>query len=189
MGRFRRGLFTVTEIYGVTGMPLSGKTTVANMMKDKGFSVLDMGDVVRIEMEKRDIETEDTGDWVNAMRDEHGMDAIAQLSIPYFEELVDEKDKIVITGMRSWDEKQRFEKEMDEEIEVLAVWTSRETRKQRREERAREEDLKGDEFHERDLREIENGVGKLMALSDDMIRNEDVTEKQLEQKVEKLIES
>ena len=184
-----RGRFTVTEIYGVTGMPLSGKTTVADFMKDHGFSVLDMGDVVRIEMEKRDIATEDTGNWVNAMRDEHGMDAIAQLSIPYFEELISEKDRIVITGMRSWNEKQRFEKEINEEIQVLAVWTSRETRKQRREARGREEDLKGDEFHERDLREIENGVGKLMALSDNMIKNEVTTEEQLEQKVEELIES
>jgi len=44
------------------------------------------------------------------MRDEHGMDAIAKLSTPYLEEIVDEREKIVITGMRSWDEKERFER-------------------------------------------------------------------------------
>lgn len=179
----------MTEIFGVTGMPLSGKTTVADFMHDSGFAVLDMGDVVRIEMEKRNIATEDTGDWVNDMREAHGMDAIAQLSVPYLEELEEEKDRIVITGMRGWNEKQRFEKETGQEIEVVTVWTSRETRKERREERKREEDVKGDEFHERDLREVENGVGKLMALSDHMIKNEDISEEELEQKVEKLIES
>lgn len=179
----------MTEIYGVTGMPLSGKTTVANYMEDEDFAVLDMGDVVRIEMEKRSIATEDTGDWVNDMRAEHGMDAIAHLSVPYLQELMDEKEKIVITGMRGWTEKQRFEKETGEEIDVVAVWTSRETRKERREERKREEDIKGDGFHERDIREIENGVGKLMALSDHVIKNEDITEEQLKTKVEKLIES
>lgn len=179
----------MSEIYGVTGMPLSGKTTVANYMKERGFSVLDMGDVVRIEMEKRNIGTEDTGDWVNEMREEHGMDAIAQLSVPYLEEIKEENDKIVITGMRSWDEKKTFEKNTGSEIDVIAVWTSRETRKERREERMREEDVKGDEFHERDLREINNGVGKLMALSDYMIKNQDINEERLDEKVKTLIES
>jgi len=179
----------VTEVYGVTGMPLSGKTTVANYMKDEGFSVLDMGDVVRIEMEKRNIGTEDTGEWVNEMREEHGMDAIARLSVPYLEEIKEENNKIVITGMRSWDEKKTFEKNTESEIDVIAVWTSRETRKERREERMREEDVKGDGFHERDLREINNGVGKLMALSDFMIKNQGISEEQLKNKVENLIES
>lgn len=179
----------MTEIYGVTGMPLSGKTTVAEFMKDRGFAVLDMGDVVRIEMEKRNIATEDTGDWVNDMRDEHGMDAIAQLSAPYLEEMLDEKQKIVITGMRGWSEKRRFEKETGEELDIVAVWTSRQTRRERREERKREEDIKGDDFHERDLREVNNGVGKLMALSDHMIKNEGISEDELQQKVKKLIES
>lgn len=179
----------MTEIYGITGMPLSGKTTVAEFMKDHGFAVLDMGDVVRIEMEKRNIATEDTGDWVNDMREEHGMDAIAQLSAPYLEEMIEEKEKIVITGMRGWNEKQRFEKETGEELDIVTVWTSRQTRRERREERKREEDLKGDEFHERDLREVSNGVGKLMALSNYMIKNEGISEDELQQKVEKLIES
>jgi len=179
----------VTQIYGVTGMPLSGKTTVAAFMEDNGFAALDMGDIVRIEMEKRGIATEDTGDWVNDMREEHGMDAIAQLSAPYLEEIMKEKDKVVITGMRGWSEKQRFEEETGSAIDVLAVWTSRETRKERRDERQREEDVKGDDFHERDIREIENGVGKLMALSDYVIENEGISEEELEEKVKSIIES
>ena len=189
MVNWLRGRFTVTEIYGVTGMPLSGKTTVANYMEEKGFSVLDMGDVVRIEMEKRNIGMEDTGDWVNDMRDEHGMDAIAQLSIPYLEEVMEENENIVITGMRSWDEKNTFEDKTGQSINIIGVWTSRETRKERRQERMREEDIKGDDFHERDLREISNGVGKLMALSDHMIKNQGISEEQVKNKVESLIES
>lgn len=179
----------MTEIYGVTGMPLSGKTTVADYMEENGFAVLDMGDVVRIEMEKRDIATEDTGDWVNDMREENGMDAIAQLSSPYLEEILEEKNQVVITGMRGWNEKQRFEEETGADIDIVGVWASRETRKKRRNQRQREEDVKGDEFHERDIREIENGVGKLMALSDHMIKNDDISEEELEQKVKSIIES
>jgi dephospho-CoA kinase len=161
----------VTEIFGVTGMPLSGKTTVAEKMEDEGFAVLDMGDVVRIEMEKRGLSADQTGEFVNSMRDEHGMDAIAQLSAPYLREILDEKEKVVITGMRGWSEKERFESETGEDIDVVAVWASREERKSRKEERQREEDVEGQEFRERDEREIENGVGKLMALSDHLVKN------------------
>jgi dephospho-CoA kinase len=177
----------MTQIYGVTGMPLSGKTTVAEIMEEEGFAVLDMGEVVRIEMDKRGVDAEKTGKFVNTMRDEHGMDAIAQLSVPYLNEILEEKDKVVITGMRGWDEKERFEKETGEDIEIIAVWVSRNARKERREERQREEDVKGDGFHERDLREVENGVGKLMALSDKIIENEGISMEELREEVKNIV--
>lgn len=168
------------EIYGVTGMPLSGKTTVANMLQDNGFAVLDMGDVVRAEMEKRDIEAGNEGSFVNGQRDEHGMAAIAHLSVPYLEDLMEDHDQIVITGMRGWSEKEQFEDEAEVDIDILAVWASMDTRRQRREDRQRDEDIHGQEFHERDLREINNGVAKLMALSDHMLINEDLALHELE---------
>ncbi len=177
----------MTKIYGVTGMPLSGKTTVAEMMEELDYTLLDMGEVVRIEMEKRGIPPGNEGEFVNEMREEHGMDAIAQLSIPYLEEMIDERDKIVITGMRGWSEKERFEKETGENLEIIAVWASRETRKDRREERKREEDMKGQSFQDRDLREIDNGVSKLLALSDHMIKNDQTTMEELRNDVEGLI--
>lgn len=177
----------MTEIYGVTGMPLSGKTTVAEMMEDLGYTVLDMGDIVRIEMDKRGVPAGNEGEFVNDMRDEHGMDAIARLSMPYLEEMIEEEEKIVVTGMRSWEEKKRFEDETGSELEIVAVWASRDTREQRREERNREEDVRGQSFHERDLREIENGVGKLMALSDHLIENDNVSLDQLKKDVEELV--
>lgn len=178
----------MTQIFGVTGMPLAGKTTVARILEEEGFAVLDMGEVVRKEMKKRDRDVSETGSFVNSMRDQKGMDAIAQLSIPYLEDIIENEEKIIITGMRGWDEKERFEEETGEDIGIIAVWTSRKERKRRREDRKREEDLEGDEFHERDLREIQNGVGKLMALSDHMIKNNTITEQELEDKVKGLIE-
>ncbi|MFT4868239.1 MAG: dephospho-CoA kinase [Candidatus Nanohaloarchaea archaeon] len=167
-------------------MPLSGKTAAANALKEKGYSVLDMGDVVRIEMEKRDIGPNNTGKFVNSMRDEHGMDAIAKISVPYLEEMMEEEEKIVITGMRSLEEKERFENETDERVEMLALWSSPSTRKQRREKRQRPEDTEGQDFEERDLRELGNGVGDLMALSDHLIKNEGGIE-ELEEQVSKIV--
>lgn len=167
-------------------MPLSGKTTVAELMEKKGYSVLDMGEVVRIEMEKRDIETGNESNFVNSMRDKHGMDAIAKLSVPYLEEITREREKVVITGMRSLKEKERFEKEIENSIEVVAVWSCPDTRKKRRKERLRAEDRKGQSFKERDQREIQNGVGELMALSDYLIVNEGELE-QLEEEVNRIV--
>jgi dephospho-CoA kinase len=117
------------------------------------------------------------------------MDAIAQLSVPYMDEIVDEKDRVVITGMRGWTEKKRFEDEIGENIDIIGVWASRETRRERREDRQREEDRKGDGFHERDLREIENGVGKMLALSDHLIENNNITMEELKQEVNKIVSS
>jgi dephospho-CoA kinase len=156
-------------------------------MEMEGFSVLDMGEVVRIEMDKRGIESGNEGSFVNQMREEHGMDAIAQLSVPYLREVVEEKEKVVITGMRGWTEKERFEEELNEEIDIIGVWASRETRKERRENRQRDEDRKGDAFHERDLREIENGVGKMLALSDRLIENNSTEMGELEEEVKELV--
>lgn len=177
----------MTEIYGITGMPLSGKTLVAKFLKEEGFEVLDMGDVVREEMEKRGIAPGNEGEFVNNLRDKHGMDAIAEISVPFLEEMMEKSDRIVITGMRGWSEKKKFEAETGEDIEVIAVWSSRKTRRKRREERKREEDVKGQGFHKRDLREIENGVGKLMAMSDHMIENEDISKDELREEVLQIV--
>lgn len=177
----------MSKIYGVTGMPLAGKTTVAKLMQEHGYEILDMGDVVREEMEKRGIDTSEVGNFVNKQRDKKGMDAIAQLSVDYLEELLMESNKVVITGMRGWSEKERFEEETDLDIEIIGVWASRETRKRRRLSRSREEDVEGQSFHERDLREIENGVGKLMALSDHMIKNDTTELEELEDQVENFV--
>lgn len=177
----------MTEIYGVTGMPLAGKTTVAEIMQEQGFEVLDMGDVVRKERDKKDIPASETGDFVNQQREEKGMDAIAQLSAPYLEEKVEDADRIVITGMRGWNEKERFEEETEEEIDIIAVWSSRNTRRKRRKKRQRKEDVEGDGFHERDIREIENGVGKLVSLSDHLIKNDELSMEELREKVNRVV--
>ena len=171
-------------IYGVTGLPLAGKTTVAELIEKQGYELVDMGDVVRQEMKDQGVPTEKTGEFVNNQREKNGMDAIAQLTVPYVEEA---SEKVVITGMRGLKEKERFEKELEEEIEMIAVWTSKKVRKRRKEERMRDEDVKGDSFDKRDRRELENGVGKLSMLSDHMIINEELSVEELEEEVNEIV--
>lgn len=171
-------------IYGVTGMPLAGKTTVARYLVDIGYSKVDMGDVVREEMKERKIPVEKTGQWVNKQREKNGMNAIAQLTAPRIREI--EENNIVITGMRSLEEKRYFENELEQNVEMIALWSSQKTRKHRRQKRMREEDKKGQDFKERDQRELENGVGDLMALSKHLIVNEDLDEDELKEKVNQI---
>ncbi|MBI2006050.1 MAG: AAA family ATPase, partial [Nitrosopumilales archaeon] len=40
----------------LTGMPGAGKSTIANGLKSKGFDVINMGDAVRAEAKKRNLE-------------------------------------------------------------------------------------------------------------------------------------
>jgi dephospho-CoA kinase len=170
-------------VYGVTGMPLAGKTTVAGLIKEKGFEMVDMGNVVRKEMNERDIPTEKTGEWVTEKREEKGKDAIAQFTVDH----IDSKENLVITGMRSLEERKRFEKELDQKVEIIAVWASPEVRRKRMNERMREEDVKGQEFSDREQREIDQGVAELMALSNHMIVNEGLSMEELEEEVNQIV--
>ena len=43
----------------LTGMPGAGKSTVANSLKEKGFLVITMGDIVREEARQRNLEMTD----------------------------------------------------------------------------------------------------------------------------------
>ncbi|MFQ3308601.1 MAG: dephospho-CoA kinase [Candidatus Nanohaloarchaea archaeon] len=177
----------MTQLYGVAGLPLSGKTTVAGKMQQNGFKKVDMGDVVREEMDKRGVPAEETGDFVSALRKQNGMAAIAELTLPYVEEVLQENEKVVISGMRSWMEKECFEKNLSEQLNIIAVWASRETRFERQEGRGREEDQVV-KLEERDEREIEHGAAKLITLADYLLVNEFDSLEGFEQEVENALQ-
>ncbi|MFP4038199.1 MAG: AAA family ATPase [Candidatus Nanohaloarchaea archaeon] len=167
--------------YGVTGMPLAGKTTVAEILEKKGLEKIGMGDVVRKERKKRGIPVEKTGEWVQNLREEKGRDAIAELTVPYIED-----EETAITGIRGLEEKKRFEEELGE-MEIIAVWASPETRRKRREKRQRPEDVESESFEKRDSRELDQGVGNLIALSDHLIVNEGLSIEELEEEVNRIV--
>ena len=87
-------------------MPGAGKSTVANMLKEKNFHVLIMGDVIREKAIENKIELTDTnlGKLMRDLRAEHGSGIVAKLILQKIKESEKDKKFIVIDGIRSYEE-------------------------------------------------------------------------------------
>ncbi|MEM4371258.1 MAG: AAA family ATPase [Candidatus Nitrosocaldus sp.] len=171
----------------ITGLPGSGKTTIADALKDIGFIAVSMGDVVRREAERRGLELTDAnlGKVMLELRSIHGPDAIAMLVGEDIRRLSEEskgddgrgksngkgKCYFAIDGLRSTREAERL-KEYGV-VKVLAVHASRERRFNFLLKRGRS-DAPSDinEFYSRDKREIEVGIAEAIALSDAIVSND-----------------
>src|SRR5215469_7466045 len=98
----------INLIVCLTGMPGSGKSTVAEFMREYGFSLVTMGDVVREEAKRSQIELTDSnlGKLMMKMRDKDGPGAIAQLIRKEIEriEMKFGINNFVVDGIRSLSE-------------------------------------------------------------------------------------
>jgi len=67
----------------VTGMPGSGKTTVAEALASDGFQIISMGDVIREEAKRQGLPLNDVslGKLMLKLRNELGLGAIAHLIV------------------------------------------------------------------------------------------------------------
>jgi dephospho-CoA kinase len=154
------------------GMPGSGKSIGATVAKDLGVPVFVMGDIVREEVTRRQLpHTPQTlGRIMVELREEFGLDVIAKRVI---DKLVNiSEHSVVIDGARSEAEVKAFQ---DAEIDVviIAVHTAPQIRFERLRQRGREDDTLTEEiFQERDSRELDIGLGRLIAQADVMIVNE-----------------
>jgi dephospho-CoA kinase len=175
-------------VAGVSGMPGAGKATVKEIVQEIGYPVVVMGDVIRAEVERRKLEpTPENLGWVMLkLREEEGAAVVAKRCIPKIKEL---KEKIIIIdGIRSTHEVKDFKKQFPNFI-IVAIHASPETRFKRLFNRKRSDDPRIREtFIERDLRELNVGLGDVIATADHLIVNEG-TKGQLRRKVDKLFGS
>lgn len=156
-------------------MPGSGKHEVADVAEEEGVPVVTMGDVVRAECRERGLDpTDHHGQVAQSLRDENGPTAIAEASLPYVEEALEESDTVLVDGLRSPDEVDLFREEFDEAFSVLAVEASFDTRADRLAERGRDaSDEDRAELREREERELGWGTGEVIEDADRTIKNED----------------
>lgn len=162
------------KIIAFAGMPFSGKSEAVQIAKDMKIPVVRMGDMVWKEVKRQGLEINDAnvGRIANDMRKLHGKDIWAKRTI---EKIISLKNanKVVIDGIRNFEEIDFFKKMLNGSFTVIAVQVSDETRYKRAMNRGREDDSMDIELiKERDRREKGWGLDKVIASADIFISNE-----------------
>jgi len=169
-------------------MPGAGKSTIADGLKPKGYDIINMGNIVREEAKKRNLEAtrENLGKLMLELREKNGPGAIAELVKPQIESSI--SDVILIDGVRSNDEIQVLRKFGT--VKLLAIHASTNTRFDFLQKRGRTDDPQTIEhFEERDNRELGVGISNSIALSDYAISNVGLTKDELIELTYKIIQS
>ncbi len=169
-------------------MPGAGKSTIAEGLKSKGYDIVNMGNAVREEAKKRNLESTSSnlGKLMLELREKNGPGAIAELIKPQIESST--ANVILIDGVRSNDEIQVLRKFGN--VKLLAIHASTDTRFDFLQKRGRSDDPQTkDNFDERDNRELGVGISNPIALSDDAISNTGLTKDELIESAFAIIQS
>jgi len=172
----------------LTGMPGSGKTTIATGLKSKGFEVINMGDAVRTEAQKRNLEptSQNLGKLMLELREKNGAGAIAELIQSQITN--SHSDVIIIDGVRSNSEIDVFKKIGT--VKILSTHGTTDTRFKFLQDRGRSDDPKTrDIFDKRDTREISVGISTSIALADESISNNNLTKEELIETAYEIVQS
>lgn len=175
-------------VIGIVGLQASGKTVVASNLVKLGASRVRMGDVVWREVENRGLKVNEknVAKVAKELREEEGMDAIAERCIPLIKEKGKENKIIIVDGIRGIDEVKKFKNEFGENFVLLSVESSENTRYERIKKRGREDDIEDFEtFREKDKREKKWGLEEAMESADYSIVNEG-TLSELKEKTSKI---
>lgn len=163
-------------VIGLVGLPGSGKSEAAAVAKERSIPVITMGDVIRTECRERGLDPEEHhGQVAQALRAENGPAAIADRSIPLIRDALATNDVVVVDGIRSDVEVDRFVEAFGEEFTLVSIEAPFETRAERIDARGRDKgaDEGGESLAERDDRELGFGMGDAMDQADLVIENTD----------------
>jgi dephospho-CoA kinase len=145
---------------------------VVKTAQQEGYAVVVMGDVIREETQKRGLKPtpKNIGKVMLELREKGGNSIIADKCIPKIEQ--QKSGKVIVDGLRSPSEVDAFKAHFSK-FSLIAVQASPETRFKRLYRRHRSDDPDGWElFHERDMRELNVGLGNAIAMAEHFIINE-----------------
>ena len=143
-----------------------------------------MGDVVREEAKRRNLELTDSnlGNLMLELRKDLGPAAIAHLILKKMGRETNIIDDMVIDGIRGVEEVRRLES--IGHVKVLAVHASTNTRYNHIKQRGRSDvPLDNNDFESRDKRELDIGISEAIALADEVVSNNNLTKEELKHRV------
>ncbi len=155
-------------------MPGAGKSTIANGLESKNYEIINMGNVVREEAKKLNLEPtgQNLGKLMLDLREKNGPGAVAELICDKIKNSV--SNVVIIDGIRSNEEIQVLRKIGT--VKLLSIHASTDTRYSFLSDRGRLDDPQNREnFNERDTREISVGISTPIALADESISNNNLT--------------
>jgi len=159
------------KIIAISGMPGAGKGVAAEAAKQLGLTVLVLGDVIREETERRGLSPtpENVGNVMLQLRVDEGPAAVARRLLPKVEAV--QSATVVVEGVRSLRELEELKSRFD--VVTVAIHASPQTRFQRLLSRGRSDDPKNwNVFQERDMRELDVGLGHVIALAEAIVIND-----------------
>lgn len=172
-------------IIAITGMPGAGKSTAARALESLNLRKVVMGDVIREETKRRGLapDSKNTGAVMKELREKLGEGAVAELTLQSIEALGE--DAVIVDGIRSIAEVEIFRRNAD--VVLLAIHASRKRRFELLKERGRSDDpLNWETFLVRDERELAVGIGRAIALADEIVSNEHTNPDELAKSVKSL---
>ena len=164
----------VKLIVCLTGMPGSGKSTIVSALKSKGIETLNLGNGVRAEAKRRNLEPsgENLGKIMLQLREKNGPGAIANLLTDQIQK--SKSNIIIIDGIRSIAEIEVLKNVGS--VKLLSIEATADTRFKFLKARGRSDDPETKEkFAERDNREISVGIDKSISIADETVSNNDLT--------------
>ena len=168
-------------------MPGSGKSTIVSALKAKGIEALNLGDGVRAEAKRRNLEStgDNLGKLMLELRKKNGAGAIAELLT---ESIKNSQSKVIIVdGVRSTTEIEVLRNVGS--VKLLSIEATADTRYKFLSSRGRSDDpITREKFEERDNRELGVGIGESIAIADETIVNSDITLDELTERAHKVIE-
>ena len=167
-------------------MPGSGKSTIVSALKARGLEALNLGDGVRTEAKRRNIEPtgDNLGKLMLELREKNGPGAIAELLT---ESIKNSQSKVIIVdGVRSITEVEVLRNVGS--VKLLSIEATADTRYKFLSSRGRSDDpITREKFEERDNRELSVGIGESIAIADKTIVNGDITLDELTERAYKVI--
>jgi dephospho-CoA kinase len=160
------------KIVSIVGMAGAGKSEVSRVFERNGYTRIRFGDVTDDELKKRGLgPNEDNERMVRESLREGGCDAYARLNQPKIEQAL-KNSNVVIDGLYSWDEYTYLKGLYGDDLYLVAVWSSPQTRYARLAKRAQRR-LTPEQAASRDKTELGNlDKGGAIAMADFTIVNE-----------------